>query len=390
MYALTGVVRDYPWGSTTAIPEFIGMTPPGYPVAEMWFGAHALGESMISDLDMSLGQFIRQNPSLTLGEESLERFGASLPYLVKFIAPQAPLSLQVHPSLEQARHGYARAQQGGPNAPIDYVDNNHKPELLYPLTHFEALAGFRPLPTLVEVISRFDTPTLKAARGELENHGVNGIKSALELVLTEVSPDEVAHVASECGQGRVLKEDASDHAEDVVVRLHEAYPGDPGVVASLFLTPHCLKPGQAMYIPAGVIHVYLGGLGIEVMANSDNVLRAGLTPKNVDVPELLTVVDIDSNVDFPAVSQHAGITRFPLPIEDFQFTHGDGEDASVCTGGQGPGIIVALDQGIEIMVDQTRAMGAHHMRLDKGQAAFVCSGEGPVHISGGQALHVTA
>src|SRR5690625_1390233 len=149
MYALTGVVRDYPWGSTTAIPEFIGMTPPGYPVAEMWFGAHALGESMISDLDMSLGQFIRQNPSLTLGEESLERFGASLPYLVKFIAPQAPLSLQVHPSLEQARHGYARAQQGGPNAPIDYVDNNHKPELLYPLTHFEALAGFRPLPTLV-------------------------------------------------------------------------------------------------------------------------------------------------------------------------------------------------------------------------------------------------
>src|SRR5690625_4458810 len=142
MFPLTGAIQNFPWGSPAAIPEFTGLSLTGEPVAEMWFGAHPRGPAALPG-GRTLQQHITAHPQSALGADVIARFGPQLPYLLKLIAPAAPLSMQVHPNLTQARDGHRRAQRGGPDAPVDYVDTNHKPELIYALTRFETLCGFR-------------------------------------------------------------------------------------------------------------------------------------------------------------------------------------------------------------------------------------------------------
>lgn len=389
MYALNGVIRDYPWGSPTAIPAFMGLTVTGEPVAEMWFGAHPSGESTIPELGQTLGQFIDSNPLKILGASTLDRHGVALPYLVKFIAPAAPLSLQVHPSLAQAQDGFSRAQEGGPNAPIDYVDANHKPELLYPLTSFEVLAGFRPAAELTHTLHGLDSPTLVAATRDIARLGDAGISQALARILNDLTAEETRDICAQVAHRLAQGDSPCPHGDDVVTRLYRAYPADNGVVASLLLTPRILQPGQAMFVPAGVIHVYLSGLGVEVMANSDNVLRAGLTPKNVDVDELLSIVNPKANVVFPATQPNLHTTEFPIPVQDFTLTHVDATTQPTRITGQGPRIVLSLGKGVAISTDGTDAdtpIGVSRMNLGPGQAAFVASCEGAIEVDGGPVL----
>lgn len=281
---ITNTPRDYAWGSTTAISGLLGSEPSGGPEAELWLGSHPGSPSRVVD------------PSLTAGHETLAGW-VDLPFLLKVLAAASPLSLQAHPTPEQAQEGFARENAAG--IPLDaphrnYRDASAKPELIVAVTDgFEALCGFREPAAAREVFE------LIAHRGE---------GPAFEPLLARLrGPDPIRttfawFLAHEHGELAVLdnlctaaaEAEGTDHDRDefaVVRRLAAHYPGDPGIAVSVLLNHVRLAAGEALFLPAGNIHAYLSGLGIELMASSDNVLRGGLTPKHVDLDELMSVLD---------------------------------------------------------------------------------------------------
>ncbi|MDT5130043.1 MAG: mannose-6-phosphate isomerase, partial [Mycobacterium sp.] len=299
MDLLHGAVRTYAWGSRTAIAEFTGRpSPTAHPEAELWFGAHP-GDSARLETDsgeQSLLEVIRADPEGQLGAATRERFGDALPFLAKVLAADEPLSLQAHPSAEQAMEGFAREDRL--NIPVtaptrNYRDRSHKPELIVALGPFEALAGFRPAARSVELmralaVSDLD-PFIALLSGQSE---ADGLRALFTTWITAPQPDlDVLVPAVLDGAVNYLRSGETTFTAEAktVLELGERYPGDAGVLASLLLNRITLAPGEGIYLPAGNLHAYLHGVGFEVMANSDNVLRGGLTPKHVDVPELLRV-----------------------------------------------------------------------------------------------------
>lgn len=262
--AITNTPRDYAWGSTTAIPELLGMAPTGAPQAELWLGTHP------------------GSPARTATGLLTEH--TTLPFLLKVLAAASPLSLQAHPTLEQAREGFARENAAG--VPIDAPERNYKdalpkPEMLFALTPFRALCGFR---TAEE--TRADLALLGDLDDWSDRLATGGIQATFEWLMS--GDAEIAALVSRI----VASASRVDGAHfELVGQLAAAYPGDPGIAVSLMLNLAVLAPGEAIFLPAGNIHAYIGGTGIELMAASDNVLRGGLTPKHVDVPELLRVLD---------------------------------------------------------------------------------------------------
>src|SRR5699024_4881015 len=199
MLALTGVTRDYAWGSVTAIPDFIGSEPAVGPTAELWFGAHQSGASPLPELEADLARLISYDPIGTLGPGAIDHFGEELPYLLKLLAPASPLSMQVHPSLEQARDGYDRARAGGEGAPIDYVDANHKPELLFPLTEFEVLSGLRQPGEILAALVGLEHPVLSQVRDLLrEPDDASQVAEAFAHVITAITSEGVDDIAQQC------------------------------------------------------------------------------------------------------------------------------------------------------------------------------------------------
>lgn len=249
MERVTGVVQHYPWGDPTYLPELLGRPSDGRPWAELWLGTHPSGPARLDD-----------------GRPLAELTG-ELPYLLKVLSAAAPLSLQTHPDREQARAGHAAGR---------YPDPNPKPELLCALTPFEALCGVRPVDRTLELLAGLGLDQLAH---ELDRHGPYHVLDSLLRGGTEPEPIVTACRRSDRPEARW------------VVRLDERYPGDPSVAASLLLNLVALRPGEAISLPAGNLHAYLGGSGIELMGASDNVVRAGLTTKPVDVDEVLAVVD---------------------------------------------------------------------------------------------------
>lgn len=389
MFALTGVTRDYAWGSVTAIPEFIGAEPAPGPTAELWFGAHPSGASGIPELEVDLAHLIDDDPTGTMGHGAIEHFGKELPFLLKLLAPAAPLSMQVHPSLEQARDGYARACAGGDGAPVDYVDANHKPELLFPLTEFEVLSGLRKPGEIEAGLVGLDHPVLAEVQALLrDSEDPNRVADAFAHVLTTITPEGVDDIAQQCGER--LQQGASPfpHSDEIIGRLQAAHPGDRGVVASLLLTPRILQPGEVMFVPAGTVHAYFRGLGVELMANSDNVLRAGLTSKNVDVSELLKVVDPNARTVFPMAEEAApGLTRYALPVKDFELSVISAAEGPVVVNEQGPRILLALEDGVHVEANSPSHRGSPESVLACGQSVFVAHDEGPLKVRDGRVLH---
>jgi len=304
---LKNTIQEYAWGSRTAIPELLGQSVPAdKPQAELWMGTHPKAPSQVlSDgLWRSLLEVIQESPEETLGQEVATRFTNKLPFLFKVLAAAKPLSIQAHPNREQAGQGFARENElgiplGAPHR--NYRDDNHKPEIICALTPFWALNGFRRIDETLSLLEEAEIPDLAEIVSFLRSHSNrNGLKEFFNhLMTTDVGR-----------QGRIV-EQAVNFAEKRtpeepvwmwMIKLNEEYPGDIGVLSPLFLNLVRLEPQQAMYLPAGELHGYLEGVGIELMANSDNVLRGGLTPKHIDVQELLAVlnfIDGDLNILSP-------------------------------------------------------------------------------------------
>ncbi|MFG3149217.1 mannose-6-phosphate isomerase, class I [Streptomyces sp. M41(2017)] len=319
MDRLDNTVRPYAWGSTTAIPHLLGVEPTGEPQAEMWMGAHPGAPSRTER--GPLDEVVAEDPEKELGRAAVAKFGPRLPFLLKLLAAGAPLSLQVHPDLEQAREGYEDEESRG--VPIDaphrnYKDANHKPELICALTEFDGLCGFRAPGEAADFLAALDVDALKPYVDLLRAHPE---EAALREVLTAVlgaDPDEMARTVTETTAACARL--GGDHAPYADLAHH--YPGDPGVIAAMLLNHVRLQPGEALFLGAGIPHAYLNGLGVEIMANSDNVLRCGLTPKHVDVPELLRVVRFeasDPGVLRPEASAD-GEELYATPIDEFRLS----------------------------------------------------------------------
>ncbi|MDX3521264.1 mannose-6-phosphate isomerase, class I [Streptomyces scabiei] len=319
MDRLDNTVRPYAWGSTTAIPQLLGVAPTGEPQAEMWMGAHPGAPSRTGRGPLT--EVIDAAPERELGSRTVAGFGPRLPFLLKLLAAGAPLSLQVHPDLAQAREGYEDEERRG--VPIDaghrnYKDANHKPELICALTEFDGLCGFRDPLRAADLLAGLDVDSLKPYVDLLH---AQPEEAALREVLTAIlgaDPEETARTVTEAAAACARLGGAYAPYADIA----HHYPGDPGVLAAMLLNHVTLQPGEALFLGAGIPHAYLNGLGVEIMANSDNVLRCGLTPKHVDVPELLRVVRFeatDPGVLRPEASPD-GEELYETPIDEFRLS----------------------------------------------------------------------
>ncbi|OMH23816.1 mannose-6-phosphate isomerase, class I [Tersicoccus phoenicis] len=426
MFRLTSPIRPYPWGSTTAIATLLGREPSGDPEAELWLGAHPDSPSVIAAGEPGSGarldDVIAADPGATLGAGVVERFGERLPFLMKILAADAPLSLQVHPTIAQAEAGYAAEDEAGiaRDAPErNYRDRNHKPEMIYALSDFAALSGFRdPAATAVllrETITALERGLAADGGGSGDDASGAGVRLLTELadLLEGDAPSSDAESSGTDEDPRLrqafalvfdrrgdaalaadaLAALASASLSDVLspgtaisiataADLQERYPGDPGVVVSLLLNRVSLLPGEALYLPAGNVHAYLSGLGIEVMAASDNVLRGGLTGKHVDVPELLKTVRFAARgvPGLPAVETEWGQLVFAPPFDEFalQVLDFDAGPGDASTSGDlpvlqhGPALVVVTDG--TLMLDSPNGS----LRATRGEAAFVPAAEAPV------------
>ena len=300
MDLLRPVIRPYPWGTRTAIADLQGrpLPAPG-PEAELWMGAHPSAPSGVGWT--TLDEVIAAAPERALGVGCAGRFGGRLPFLLKVLSAEKALSIQVHPSRAQAQAGYAAENARGLAADDparNYVDDWPKPELLYALTPFEVAAGLRTPSDAAALLRALEVDELEPLAAGLIDPGANpgaglgtGLGAALAAVLEWPDPRPlVASVAAAC---RRLAEAGGPYADAcaAVLRVAADHPGDIGVVALLLMRYAVLQPGQAVFMPAGGLHAYLRGTGIELLANSDNVVRSGLTSKHIDVPELLKLLD---------------------------------------------------------------------------------------------------
>ncbi|MGW3492435.1 mannose-6-phosphate isomerase, class I [Streptomyces sp. NPDC001020] len=320
MDRLDNAIRPYAWGSTTAIPRLLGVEPTAEPQAEMWMGAHPGAPS--GTARGPLDEVIDEAPERELGHRTVARFGPRLPFLLKILAAGAPLSLQVHPDLEQAREGYEDEQSRG--IPVDaphrnYKDANHKPELICALTEFDGLCGFRSAAAAADLLAGLDVDSLQPYVDLLRAHPEeDALREVLTAVLT-ADPEKMAHTVTEAAAACARLGGAYAPYADIA----HHYPGDPGVIAAMLLNHVRLHPGEAMFLGAGVPHAYLNGLGVEIMANSDNVLRCGLTPKHVDVPELLRIVRFeagDPGVLRPTASPAGEEEVYETPVDEFRLS----------------------------------------------------------------------
>lgn len=346
-----GVPRHYEWGSRTAIPELLGLEPDGRPVAELWFGAHEGDPSPAGGT--TLAELIAADPRGLLGADCVDRFGAQLPYLLKVLAAERALSIQVHPTREQARAGYAAEEAAGvaQDAPDrNYADPNHKPELLCALTPFEAVCGFRPVAETLALLEEIGITELDFLRELLDEP--DGLRKAFTELLTLDEPAALADaVAARSAPDGPLR---APH-----LAAHD-FPGDIGVVLTVLLNYVRLAPGEAIYLGAGNVHAYLGGTGVEIMASSDNVLRCGLTAKHVDVAELLKITDFAELAE-PRWPSKDG--TFIVPVPDFRM-RGLRVTDPLELGGEGAQIVLCTKGALDV----------DGIDLTPGHAAFVAAG----------------
>jgi len=365
---ISNAPREYSWGSPTLIPGLEGRDPSGRPEAEIWYGDHPGSPSRTAD-------------GRTLDAVLAEAGEAPLPYLLKVLAAGMSLSIQAHPSKAEAEEGFAREEAAGIPRDADvrtYRDDNHKPEIIVALSdRFRALVGLRPLEATRRLLAGLgDRPGVQALRRRLEGEDEPALlRGALAWVLSTEARDDVDDIVAAIGVADI----AGFAAElEVLQRIAADFPGDPGVVVALLMNLVELRRGEALFAPAGVLHAYQEGLGVELMAASDNVLRGGLTPKHVDVAELLRIVDTTPGpapVVVPVPAE--GAELYDAGVPDFSLLR-----AVVAPGASrrlavaGPAIVLAV-RG-DVVVDTP----GDSATLAAGSAAFVSADEGEVRLSG--------
>ncbi|MFB7949867.1 mannose-6-phosphate isomerase, class I [Kitasatospora phosalacinea] len=383
---LATTIRPYAWGSTTAIAHLTGRPPTGEPEAELWMGAHPGAPSRIDRGAGSepLDAVIARDPAAELGPRVTDRFGPRLPFLLKVLAAEHALSVQVHPTPAQAAAGYAAEDAAG--TPLDaphriYRDRSHKPELLCALGEFDALCGFRDPSATADLWQRLDLPVLAPWIDTLRTAPAG---AALRTVLTGALAADRARgerAAAELppAMQRLAEGDGPDAATwAAYLAAARDYPGDPGILAAMLLNHVHLGAGQALHLDAGVPHAYLRGLGVEIMANSDNVLRCGLTPKHVDTAALAEVVDFR-----PTAPQRArtaavgpGELEFLTPAEEFALSRIE-LGAPVVLDDDGPQILLCTRGTVRLHDGPTPGPA-----LRPGESAYVPAAAGPLRLAG--------
>ncbi len=378
-WKLANPLQHYAWGSTTFIPALLGApTDPSLPVAEMWIGAHPQAPSRLclDDLEIPLNDFISGNPEATLGLGS-SLYSGRLPFLLKVLAAARPLSVQAHPSREQASQGFSRESSLG--VPIsaperNYRDDNHKPELLCALTPFTALCGFRPYREIAANLRDYGLIPVLGSFAEFERFHDSRHLSKLFLQIMTLEEDQ----REEAIETLLDRVEEPDPVGSACLTLQDHFPWDAGVLAPLYLNLVSLQPGEAIYLPSGVLHAYLEGAGIELMANSDNVLRGGLTPKHIDLVELTRVLDFNPNPPariLPLETQ-PGRFGYPCPAEEFYLERLE-VGATQMGDTRGLPVLILCDRGnLEL---QTQGGG---IALKCGESAFLSADTGPYTLSG--------
>jgi len=364
MYRLANPVQNYAWGSRSVLAELLGNpAPTAEPEAELWMGAHPSAPSRLvrEGAEESLAAAIESAPLALLGDATVARFGARLPFLLKLLAVDQPLSLQVHPNSDQARDGFADEEARGirlDDQRRNYRDPNHKPELICALTPFEALCGLRPAEEIPAILTELGL-------GELGER--NEISTIISRILQGDDPRRLVGTVLDRVRGAAPDSPFAASYRSAL-KLAERHPDDPGVVISLLLNVIQLQPGQAMYVPPGRLHAYLRGMGVEIMATSDNVLRGGLTAKRVDVPGLLSLLEVSCGVPevLDGTPDGSGWCGYPTPIVDFALTRARLKDSSVTSAAQGPQILLCVDGPLAVSGQP----------FARGQSVFVPAGEG--------------
>jgi mannose-6-phosphate isomerase len=382
---LRNAVRPYAWGSRTTIAELLGRPVPApHPEAELWMGAHPGDPSRVGD--RSLLEIVDADPAGQLGEDCASRWGNRLPFLLKILAADEALSLQAHPSAEQAREGYEREEALGiprEASHRNYPDPTAKPELVCALTEFHALAGFRDPHRTVRMLRQLETPGMAPytdlLAGQPDSHGLRALfttwitlpQTALATLLPEMLDACVLHV----------KEHGEFDLEcRTILELGEAHDGDAGVLAALLLNRVVLAPGEAIFLPAGNLHTYLHGTGVEILANSDNILRGGLTPKHVDVPELLRVLDFTC-ADMPVHrGEPAGprMWRYPTEAPEFELSRlewAPDESGEVLAASPGPQILICTAGGVRL------ECAGQKVDLDRGDSVWLAASDPEVCVT---------
>lgn len=381
MFHLHNGIRAYHWGSPDAISRLLGHSAQITPQAELWLGAHPANPSQITSTGQGLDALIAEAPQQLLGEQINARFG-QLPFLMKVLAATQPLSIQVHPSIAQAREGYQREDAAGiarTASDRNYKDTNHKPEMLYAISDFVALSGFR-LPS--QILQDLGQVEAQLSREALATHTelvrclsseIRPLGQALQLILTGGQP--IRQLASELVQAiEATPALAAQPQLAEVAWTAGFYPGDPGVLVALLMNVVTLKPGEAISLGAGNIHAYLRGVGIEVMANSDNVLRGGLTSKHIDVAELLAVTLTEPGLPNRLTAQDLGPEHvlFTPQFDEFQLqvlnSPADGaahQQPVACAGGA-----IALCTAGSFLL----STADEQTRVERGEAVFLPDG----------------
>lgn len=398
LYSLQNPIQNYAWGSTSALNELFGIPNAlNEPQAEVWMGAHPNGCSLAhcDDQAQKLSDLIACNPEQTLGDRLYNSFG-ELPYLLKILSADKPLSIQVHPKKDKAAAGFALENESGLSLSAknrNYRDANHKPELIYALTPFKAMNAFRPISDTVDLFQQSGCTVLESEIAALAAEPTEAQLKRFFLFMLRLQGEQKDRALAQLLENIEHKgvDEPSRNVFATAADLSREYPGDMGAFAPLYLNVVELQPGEAMFLHAETPHAYLKGSGVEVMANSDNVLRAGLTPKHMDIDELV------ANTRFAPVNEGQLCTQpvikgrvhsFPVPVDDFKFDiiklgeqSSDGHQQSVC----GAEILLCIDGQLQLKAE------SQELTLCGGESAFVAASTTQYELQGhGQMVRISA
>jgi mannose-6-phosphate isomerase len=396
LFKLENTVKHYPWGSAKWIPRLIGAAnETGEPWAELWMGVHPDGPSLTESGGerLSLRTLIEREPARLLGKAVNSEFGG-LPFLFKVLAAEKPLSVQAHPNIRQAREGWERENRAGIplSAPErNYRDASHKPEILAALTPFRAMAGFREIPEILKILEFFGgtggagerlavhpSAALREELGRLRasldtEGGFAAFLAALFDMGKEARHDLGVYAAAQTPQ---LEQDYPEYSAEwrAVAYLSRLYPEDPALIAPLYLNLLYLKPGEAVFIPAGVLHAYIEGLAVELMANSDNVLRGGLSSKHVDPAELARILrrsPFKPEILTPCIEEEGSAWAiYPAECREFSLSRAQSEGETIVFSPDSPAIIL-INSGRAVLESPG---GRESLVLKQGESAFIADG----------------
>jgi mannose-6-phosphate isomerase len=371
---LSNQALKYAWGSKTLIADYFGIQATGEPMAEIWFGTHDGSPTEVVGKNKSLHQLLKDS-----GRES------RLPFLLKILAAEAPLSIQAHPNPAQAAEGFSRENAQGiklDDPSRNYKDDKAKPELIVALTdRFDALVGFSDSPLIQERFSEL-----------LEVSSSSNLTSVLKDWITWLAADQGiervflhALTSSECDEDFIA--DLIDAAEqcpslvDLVVHLAEHHGKDRGIATALLMNHMILGRGEGVFVPAGMPHAYLSGLGVEVMLASDNVLRGGLTPKHIDVDELINVLVFESTDPELVRTQNlaVGLEKFDLPTPEFDFYSASVGSNNLLADLNLPGDAIVLCTEGSVVVSNSQEERAV---INSGEAVFMAGDSRSFSLAG--------